>query len=164
MTTDTLRVIDPASATELLKGLRQYRWSWRSDDFHQIADQLGWTDFEIINGKGAFATTPAGLGGRELEALIRDGRVETIKIRVADRAPKKSNESLIFMHESWSSLVALATDLFGKPTRLKHGQNPDAQWRGEESTIGLQNVKIAVVLNWANNAFQDGWNSLRRPE
>jgi len=44
-------------------------------------------------------------------------------------------------------LIALATDLFGPPTRRATSQNPDAQWRGDKSTLSIQTVKSALVVD-----------------
>jgi hypothetical protein len=162
--TDDVRVIDPASATKLLTDLHQRRWSWRRDDLAEIAKALGWTNFEIIKGKtgeGAFADAPVSFGGEEIQVMIRDGKVDRIMIQVSDQPVKKTNESLISLHRSWTELIALATDLFGPPTRRTGRDNPDAQWRGEESTLSIKNAKSALVVNWATNAYQDHWNSLR---
>jgi hypothetical protein len=162
--TDDVRVIDPASATKLLTDLHQRRWSWRRDDLPEIAKELGWTNFEIIKGKtgeGAFADAPVSFGGEEVEASIADGKVKTIMIQVSDQPEKKTNDSLISLHRSWTELIALATDLFGPPTRRTGRDNPDAQWRGEQSTLSIKNAKSALVVNWATNAYQDHWNSLR---
>jgi Family of unknown function (DUF6301) len=163
--TDDVRVIDRASATKLLTDLRQCRWSWRREDLPEIATWLGWTNFEIVAGKYgevAFADAPVSFGGEEVEARIGDGEVKTILIQVSDQPDKKTNESLISLHRSWTELIALATELFGPPTRRTGRDNPDAQWRGEQATLSIQNVKSALVINWAGNAYQDHWNNLRR--
>jgi hypothetical protein len=163
--TDDVRAIDKASATKLLTDLHQRRWSWRREDLPEIAKALGWTNFEIVSGKhgeGAFADAPVSFGGEEVDVMIGDGKVETIMIRVSERPAKKTNESLISLHRSWIELIALATDLFGPPTRRTGSQNPDAQWRGEHATLSIQNVKSALVVNWASNVFQDHWNNLRK--
>jgi uncharacterized protein DUF6301 len=162
--TDDVRVIDPESATKLLTDLHQRRWSWRRDELPEIAKALGWTNFEIVSGKAgevAFADAPITFGGEEVEAIIGDGQVSTIMIRISEGPPKKTNESLVALHRSWIELIALAIDLFGSPTSRTGGQNPDAQWRGEQSTVSIKNVKSALVINWARNAYQDHWNSLR---
>jgi uncharacterized protein DUF6301 len=129
----TSRVIDRASAAHLLTDLRQRRWSWRRDDLPGIAQALGWTNFEILRddaGEGAFADAPVSFGGDEVDVLIEDGMVDRILIRVSDQPARKTDESLVFMHRSWTDLVGLATDLFGPPTRRFDTGSPDAQWRG----------------------------------
>jgi len=148
----------------LLDVLQRTRWNWTQNDVPRIVKDLGWTNLQEVDGVPATADAPWGFGGGEIRFVTDEKRVDTIRIRLTDRVVRKSPESLAFMHSAWASLVALATDLLGDPDRRTEGQNPDAQWRGEESTIGVQDAKVAVVVNWAGNAFQDHWNSLRRPQ
>jgi uncharacterized protein DUF6301 len=162
--TDDVRVIDRAAATNLLTDLRQRRWTWRRDDLPEIAKALGWTNFEIVttkHGEGAFADAPTSFGGEEIDVMIGDGKVDTIMIRISDRPAKKTNESRVSLHRSWTDLIALATELFGPPTRRTRNQNPDAQWRGEQATLSIKNVKSCLVINWATNEYQEHWNNLR---
>jgi hypothetical protein len=159
-----LHMIDNESAAALLTTLRRTRWSWTIDDLPRIAADLGWRNIQEVDGVPAAADAPWDLRGGAIHIDTDDKRVDTIRIRVTDLVVRKSPESLSFMHSAWTSLVALATDLVGKPDRRIEGQNPDRQWRGDEATIGIQNAKVAVAVNWANNTFQDHWNSLRAPE
>lgn len=164
---DEVRAIDPESARKLLVDLRERRWSWRREDLPAVAEALGWTNFEILDGDlgaTAFADAPITFGGEEVEALIRDGIVEEVSIQISDQPAKKTDESLASLHRSWTCLVDLTTALFGPPTLRTPSPNPDAQWRGEEATIRIVNAKAALVLVWARNAYQDNWNSQRARE
>ena len=160
---ETVRVIDPHAATALLTELRDMTWTWRRDDLTAVAQDLRWTNLEIVKGRvgeGAFADAPVSFGGEEVQALIRDGHVAFVSMRVSDRAPGDTNASVAAVHRSWLQLVRLATGLFGPPTRTTAGRNPDAQWRGPQATVSVVDVRIAVVLYWAHNAYQDWWNTL----
>src|SRR5262249_61007474 len=122
------------------------------------------TNLQQVDGVPATADAPWDLGGGEIRFVTDEKRVDTIRILLTDRVVRKSPESLAFMHSAWTNLVALASDLLGDPDPRTQGQSPEAQWRNEESTVSVQDAKVAVVVNWASNAYQDHWNSLRRPQ
>lgn len=159
-----VKAIDAEAARRLLTALRDMRWNWSSAELADVANRLGWTNFEVLEGKAAFADGPWQLGGEEVAVDLKDDNVTRVMLTVTERRGKKTEESLAFMANTWRDLVTTATNVLGEPTLRTGQQNPDVQWRGPNATIGVQNVRVAVVVNWATNEFQDQWNHLRAAE
>jgi hypothetical protein len=158
--TDELRVIDNATARQLMSTLSRRRWSWAPEHLRGFVEGLGWTmDYEDPEG-GAKATALFGVKSGNVRIAVDDGEVKSFTIRVTDSQAKKTPESLQFMHDAFTNLVALGTELFGEPTHRITGQNPEVQWRFDESSLTVKNIKVATVIKWNSNAFQDHWNRM----
>lgn len=157
---DELRVIDDATAKQLMTTLSRRRWSWAPEDLRQLVEDLGWTlDYEDPEG-GAKGTAPLSVKGGNVRIAVDGGKVKSFTIRVTDSQTSKTPESLQFMHDAFTKLVTLGTELFGAPSHRIPGQNPEVQWRFDESSLTVKNVKVATVIKWNSNEFQDHWNRL----
>jgi hypothetical protein len=157
------RAIDEPTAKHLLTTLRGTTWGWTGAELPRIVDALGWTGFKELEGRAAFANAPWDLGGREVQVFMQGDAVNRITQTVTERRTRKTDESLAFMDRYWRQLVALATELFGAPTTPARADDPDAQWRGDRTTIGIKNAQSGVIVSWATNEYQDEWNKLKRP-
>lgn len=156
----TWRVIEPATLDALLVTLRDTRWSWTADEVPDLANRLGWSLVEMIEGKGAVADASWGVNDNQVMLSFTGDQVNDVSMRVTDTALPESAQSQAFTQDAFADVTAAATRLFGPPTHRLKGDQPEVRWRGDDTTISITNTGPAVTIDWATNDYQDHWDEV----
>ena len=151
----TWRRASPEALRSLLAGIRDTRWSWQPEDVADLCRRMGWTLEYVAEDMGGFADAGLDVPGDQVTIMFRDGPVGDIKIRVTEVVSDDVSGRDRFMSDAFADAVDEGLAVLGEPTARLHTELPAVRWRGDDSTVLVQNVVSAVTVTWATNAWQD---------
>ena len=157
----THHVLDKDALRSLLATIKDTSWSWQESDVPALAARFGWSKPRIVAGSGAFVDPGHGLGSKAYRMSFGDaGRVNIITLRISSKVAEDDAAGQVFLSDVFADAAAVAAEILGPPTARTPGKRPEIRWRGEESTLILTQLSVAVQLSWASNEYQDYWDAL----
>jgi hypothetical protein len=153
------RTLDKDALRSLLTAVRDTSWSWTEDEVPALAERFGWTLVEVLPGMGAVADPGHGLGAKACRLNFDQGKVWQVTMRITSRVAEKEPADQSFLEEVFDRVQELGADVFDRPATPYAATVPQVRWRGEQTTLAVRNLKVAVTLTWAPNASQDAVDS-----
>jgi len=147
--------LDKDALRSLLTAVRDTSWSWTEDEVPALAERFGWTLVEVLPGMGAVADAGHGLGAKAFRLNFDQSGVWQVSMRITSRVAEKDPADQAFLEEVFAGVQEVGADVFGSPATPYPSTVPQVRWRGEQSTLAVRNLKVAVTLTWASNASQD---------
>jgi hypothetical protein len=150
----------PEALRSLLAGMKDDRWSWRTDDVDDLCRRRGWTLHEVLEGEAASGEAGLGVARNEVIMMFRDGLVEYIDFQVTDIVRDGGADRARFIQDVFADTVADGTAALGEPTDRQRTEPPTVRWRLDDSTVLVKDLESAVKVTWASNRFQDEWDRI----
>src|SRR5512142_1753830 len=152
--------IESRTARDLFVRLRTLDWSWRVAEVSEVVSQLGWTVALEDPGRGAIVDTGLGLGGEEAIFGYDGDRVDNVNVTVTEIVPGETAEARAFLHDAFATLVAVARDAFGPPTRTELDDLPAAVWIDDRTALSVirGDGTVFIVLRTAER--QAHWDEI----
>jgi hypothetical protein len=149
---------------ELALQLQSLVWSWRMDNLMRLLVVFGWRD-PIIQSSD-WVRFDSGLGPGSCNVIGSDGDAERIEIALTTLASDDA-AGRAAVHEAYTRAATALTDALGTPTAEIVDSSPEIRWSGEETTLLLTDLGLAVRLrlvanSWLTNYDQANNTQLRR--
>jgi hypothetical protein len=152
--------LDKDALRSLLTAVRDTSWSWTEDEVPGLAERLGWRLVEVLPGLGAVADAGLGLGAKAFRLNFDRNGVWKVSMRITSVVDEDDPADQAFLEEVFALVQEVGADVFGRPATPFASSVPQARWRGEQTTLSVQNLAVAVTLTWAPNASQDAVDAL----
>ncbi|WP_436522298.1 DUF6301 family protein [Actinoplanes sp. HUAS TT8] len=146
--------VDRPTLETLVRTIRDTEWSWDRAGFQGLAARLGLTPLRDSETSGFYAA-PWPSRGRAVRVAYHPERGinhVTMTLTDVDGLPDVPPEFLV---DEFAMATRALTTILGEPTGRAPGAEPEVRWRGESRTVRLNRMDVAVVLTWADNAWQE---------
>jgi hypothetical protein len=154
--------LDKDALRSLLTAVRDTSWSWTEDEVPALAERFGWTLVEVLPGMGAVADPGHGLGAKAVRLNFDQGGVWKISMRITSRVDEDDPADQAFLEEVFAGVQEVGADVFSRPATPYGSTFAQVRWRGEQTTLSVTNLDVAVGLTWAPNASQDAVDAADR--
>ncbi|AEV86745.1 hypothetical protein ACWT_5727 [Actinoplanes sp. SE50] len=112
----------------------------------EAAAALGWTVTDFTRRSGLL-DSGYGLGPYSAYfAIDRQGRLEEVILNICERIPGSSPEIDAFKQDTFAAAASVMTGVYGKPTDLQPGKEPELWWDQGEVTLRLITTQDTVAL------------------
>ena len=154
--------LDKDALRSLLTTVRDTSWSWTEDDVPVLAERFGWTLVQVLPGMGAVADAGYGLGAKAFRLNFDQGKVWRVSMRISSRVAEDDAADQALLEEVFAGVQELGAEVFGRPATPYASSVPQVRWRGEQTTLVVRNLRVAVTMTWATNAYQDAADAADR--
>ncbi|MGI5223178.1 DUF6301 family protein [Nocardia sp. CA-290969] len=148
------RVLSDVALVELVERLRSLKWSWLIEDFPSLADEFGW---RVEMSDTSWVMFESGFGMGSGKVLGRDGRANTIRVRITDFVDE-GNRGRGQTRDAFARFTTVLSATLGDPSTRRPGEIPEVRWAGPDTTLLLRDLEVSVVLELVTNsslALQD---------
>ncbi|MGY1934186.1 DUF6301 family protein [Nocardia gipuzkoensis] len=142
--------MDDLAIVELAHQLQSLVWSWRMDNLMRLLVVFGWRD-PIIQSSD-WVRFDSGLGPGSCDVIGNGGDAERIEIALTTLASDDA-AGRAAVHEAYIRAATALTDALGTPTAEIVDSSPEIRWSGEETTLLLTDLGLAVRLRLVTNSW-----------
>ncbi|GHJ43972.1 hypothetical protein Cs7R123_13140 [Catellatospora sp. TT07R-123] len=138
---------------DVLTTVRDWRWTWSSDEVPALLAQLGWTVAVEVPGGAILAEPPWGVPGLKHSVAMARGGVQYVDIKLSTRAPEQSEQTLADLNDAFVQVIADATAVLGPADESRPGPAPAQRWQLDNGVLTVVRTSWTVGATWADARF-----------
>lgn len=138
----------------ILEAFRQVEWPLSRSELGAVAGELGW-QLESDRRRGATYVTGLPLAASYAEALLREDRVEQVKIDLTEVADGRGAASAQSLREAERELVEIATVVIGEPSGNLPRRRRTFWDLATGGRLAIANIQDLVILDVLGPTFAD---------
>lgn len=157
--------VDLETAVTMIQIARQYPWAWSHLDTDQFYELMGWSAFEQRS-QGVRAKTSAQVNDPSAVFTAWGPGLGMVSVKVTDTVNMDAPKAPSFLAGAFTSLSDRLARELGAPTRVSHGEFPEAVWSVTPALrVHVAQVESSCMIRMVNPVYQkfkDKMRSFRR--